>query len=275
VIRSRSQREDGAWVFNGRGVAEIEVGETGYRSASRERRGKLLLALVVVSVKSKRVISRFGLGGGEVDLSHGFGRGASETGGRAERGCGRRCAGLVGTRGAYAVGGKEAVTGDGETADDEHADQPDHDGHEDGNDFGEGGAADDRARRRAGVVDDGHRDAPPGEAGVEARREQPRAEEVPNLGRFVAALFGGEDAGDAGEVDAAKGHRQDGGPAHAREGQAAEHIQQGKLGGAEVEYLEGQQGADDHHTPGRAAVELASPVETAPECANSITSFVL
>ena len=40
--------------------------------------------------------------------------------------------------------------------------------------------------------------------------------------------------------------------------QIAEHIQQGELGGAEVEDLEGQQSADDHHAPGRPAVKTAT-----------------
>ncbi len=181
---------------------------------------------------------------------------------------------LVGTRGVSAGGGEEAVTRKREGADDEHADQPDHDGHEDGDDFGEGGAADHRARGRAGVVDDGNRDAPPGEAGVEGRGQEPRAEEIPYLGGFVAALFGGEDAGDACKVNAAECHGKNGCPAHAREFKSAEHIQQGELGGAEIENLEGQQGADDHCAPGRAAVEAAPAGETAPQRSNSVTSFV-
>ena len=67
------------------------------------------------------------------------------------------------------------------------------------------------------MTDDGNRDAPPGECGVEACRQEPSAEKIPNLGRFIAALLRSEDAGDTGKVNAAKRNCQNSRPAQTGE----------------------------------------------------------
>ena len=58
------------------------------------------------------------------------------------------------------------------------------------------------------------------------------------------------------------------------EGQVAKNIAQGELGGAEVEDLEGRQGADDHQAPGCAAAEAAAAEQAAPECRQTIANAV-
>ena len=124
------------------------------------------------------------------------------------------------------------------------------------------------------VVEDGDRHAPPGEGGVEARRQHPRAKEIIDFGGFVTALFGGEDAGDTGKVDAAEGDGEDGRPAHTCECQVAEHVVQGILGGAEVEDFEREQGADDHDAPGRSTVELTVMDDAVPEISQAISKRI-
>jgi hypothetical protein len=48
-------------------------------------------------------------------------------------------------------------------------------------------------------------------------------------------------------------------------GQAAQHIQQGKLRGAEIENLECQQGTNDHQPPGSPPVEAAFAKQGLPD----------
>ena len=54
-------------------------------------------------------------------------------------------------------------------------------------------------------------------SGVHGGCQQPGAEQVPDFLGLIGALFGGEQAGDAGEVDAAEGDGEDGGPAEGGE----------------------------------------------------------
>ena len=106
-------------------------------------------------------------------------------------------------------GGKEAVTGKGEGTDNEQAHKPDHGGNKDWYDLDEGGSAHYGTGLQAGVAGDGNRHAPPGEAGIETRSEQPRAKEVVNLGGFVAPLLWREDASNACKVNAAESDGKD------------------------------------------------------------------
>ncbi len=124
------------------------------------------------------------------------------------------------------------------------AGEPDHDGDEDGDGFEEGLALDNGVAEGL-VVEDGNGDAPPGEHGVHGGGQEPGAKEIPDFGGFFGALFGGKEAGDAGEVDAAEGDGEDGGPAQAGEIEVAEQVIEGEVGGGVVEELEGEQGQDD------------------------------
>jgi len=141
-----------------------------------------------------------------------------------------------------------------EGADDQDADEPDHDGDEDG-DHGQHGALRDEGITQGFVAEDGDRDTPPGQNGVHAGSQQPGGEQVPDFGGFIQALLRGEQAGDAGEVDAAEGQCQDGGPADAGELQITQQVREGKFGGGEVEDLEGAQGGDDDDAESQAAAD--------------------
>ena len=153
--------------------------------------------------------------------------------------------------------GEEAFTGDGEGADDEDAREPDHDGDEDGHDLEQGGLIDDGVTE-GGMIEDSDGDAPPGEHGVHGGGQEPGAEEIPDFGRVVGTLFGGEEAGDAGEVDAAESDGEDGGPAQAGELEVAEEVVEGEVGGGVVEELEGQQGQDDDRPKDQTALQTSS-----------------
>ncbi len=91
------------------------------------------------------------------------------------------------------------------------------------------------------------------ERGVEAGCQQPGAEQVPDLGRLLTALLRGEEAGDAGKVDAAEGDGEHNGPAQPRRLQVAEHVGQGELGGGVVEDLEGDERQDQDKAKNGAA----------------------
>ena len=58
----------------------------------------------------------------------------------------------------------------------------------------------------------GHRDTPPGQNGIESSCEKPCAEQIINFLGFIRALFGREDASDARKVNATKGDCQDSWP---------------------------------------------------------------
>ena len=147
---------------------------------------------------------------------------------------------------------EEALAGDGEGADDEDADEPDHDGDEDWDDLEHGGAIHDGGSE-GGMVENGDGDAPPGEHGIHSSGEEPGAEEIPDFFGFSFALFGGEESGDAGEVDAAEGDGEYGSPAEGGEGEVAEQVAEGELGGRVVEGFEGEQGGDDETAEEQAA----------------------
>lgn len=167
-------------------------------------------------------------------------------------------------------GGEEAVSCKRKGADDEQAYQPDHCRDEDGHKLREGRRAHGGSSLDRAVVCDGDRNAPPSEGGVEACGEHPCAEEVVDFGGFVAPLFGSEDAGDSGKVNAAESDGKDGCPLHACKGEVAEHVMQGVLGGAEVEDFEGEQGGNDHGAPCRAPVELTVVDDAVPQSPETI-----
>jgi len=62
------------------------------------------------------------------------------------------------------------------------------------------------------MFEDGDGDTPPGKGRIEASSQQPGTKEVPDLGGFITSLFGGEDAGNPGKVNAAKGNGENGCP---------------------------------------------------------------
>ena len=112
--------------------------------------------------------------------------------------------------------GEEPVTSHREGTDDEHPDQPDQDATKIGTTR--------RSVSRATTVvaqglmiEDSQRDTPPGEHGVHGCSQHPGSKEIPNLVRLIGSLFWGEEARNAGEVDAAEGDGQDGGPANTDE----------------------------------------------------------
>jgi hypothetical protein len=215
------------------------------------------LGIVVVGAgHGNGVVGGFGagVGGGAVGLGGELGHGA-EGGGGGGNAAGGSAGGEAGGRAGRAAGiglGEEAVTGDGEGADDQDADEPDHDGDEDGHDLDQGSLGDDAAAEGL-MVDQGDGDTPPGEGGVHGSRQQPGAEEVPDFLRLIGALFWGEEAGDAGEVDTAEGDGKDGGPAERGEAQVTEQVIEGEIGGGVVEDLEGEKGGDDEQAEEHAA----------------------
>jgi hypothetical protein len=190
------------------------------------------------------------------DRLGGLGSGA-ESGGSGGGGGGRGERALArGSEMGAAVGlREEAVAGDGEGADNEDAAEPDHDGDEDGDGLEQGGAIDDLVAEGL-VGEDGDGDAPPGEDGVHGGSQEPGAEEIPDFGRLVVALFGGEEASDAGEVDGAEGDGEDGGPGEAGEGETAEQVLEGEVSGGKVEELKRQQGENDDGPPHQPTAQM-------------------
>ena len=119
---------------------------------------------------------------------------------------------------ALVSGREETISSKRECSNNQHAHQQDHGRHKDGDDLGHGLVAYHRATRLAGVIDDGNRDTPPGENGVEGRCQEPGSEQIPNLGRLITSFFRREDAGDTGKVNATEGESKDACPGQRTEG---------------------------------------------------------
>lgn len=205
------------------------------------------------------MVGRFGAGGrsAEGTGSHGAWSGAGRLVGGSGRLDGRGTGDGAGLRRAGSLGGEDALASHGEGANDEDAGHPDDKGNEDGHGSGEGFGGDDGGGLE-GMGGDCHGDAPPGEDGVHGGTEEPGTEEVPDLARFVGALFGGKEAGDACEVNAAEGNGEDGCPGDAKELEIAEEVLEGKIGGGVIEHLEGNQGSKDHQPKGKAGADAGS-----------------
>src|SRR5215208_262195 len=138
--------------------------------------------------------------------------------------------GRVIRRGPTHVSSKKTIACQRERADNQHPDEQDHRCNKDRDDLCHGGGANDRATRSAGMADNRNRNTPPGQDGIEGRRQKPRAKEIINFLGLVSALFRGEDASDAGKVDPTKRDGQDACPAHPCKRQVTEHISQCELG---------------------------------------------
>ena len=136
---------------------------------------------------------------------------------------------------------KEPFTSNRESTDDQDADQPDHDRHEDRHNLGHCSAADDDAGGKTAMIDNGNRDpTTSGMAFMPAANSQP-PKTYQTFGRFVPALLGCEQAGNTGKVNPAECNRKDCRPTHSGKGQIAKHVLQGKLGCTIVENLECKQ----------------------------------
>src|SRR6266508_4629648 len=122
---------------------------------------------------------------------------------------------------------KESLAGNGERTDNQNADHPDHKSYYNRNGLSHRCLAD-KCASRCIVIEDRDRDAPPGKAGIEACRENPCPEEIPDLSRFVATFFWRKDTCNPGEVHAAESERENGRPAHTCETQLAKNIAQCK-----------------------------------------------
>src|ERR1700690_3542698 len=171
--------------------------------------------------------------------------------------------------------GEEVIAGYRKCTDDKNTDQPNHDGDEDRYNLDEGRITDDRVAGCTGVVDNSHRNAPPGEGGIESSCQQPGAKEIPDLSGFIATLLRREDTGDAGEINSAESNGKNSGPSESGEREIAEYIVQGKLGSAIVENLESQKGADNDHAPGSSATETTTAGNITPHGPQSIPYIIM
>jgi len=150
---------------------------------------------------------------------------------------------------------EETVTGHGDGTDDQDPDEPNHNCDEDGDDADEGSASDDGIAEGL-VVENGNGDSPPGEHGVHDGSQHPGCEKIPDFGRFITALFWGEEAGDSGEVDAAESDGENGGPTDSHEFETTEEIGESEVRGGVVEDLESQQSGDDEGAEDQASLEF-------------------
>ena len=107
------------------------------------------------------------------------------------------------------------------------------------------------AQESRGLGDVYKRQAPPGEDGVHGGADQPGTQQVPDFAGFISALLGGEEAGDAGEVNDAEGDGEDGSPGDAEELEGAEEVFEGVIGGGEVEHFKSEEGGEDQQPKGK------------------------
>jgi hypothetical protein len=96
--------------------------------------------------------------------------------------------------------GKDSFTGNREGVDQQHTDQEYQPGHKDGHNTGHRLLA--KQYTTFGIVfENGDRNTPPGEGGVEAGSQQPGTKEIPDFSGFITSSFRGEDSGDPGKID--------------------------------------------------------------------------
>ncbi len=100
--------------------------------------------------------------------------------------------------------GEETVPGNRERIDEQNPDEQDHGCYKDRHHFHHRCLTENGAPDRI-VLEHGDRDTPPGKHGVESGSQEPGSQQVPDFGRFIAALFGGKDAGDAGKINPTEG----------------------------------------------------------------------
>ncbi len=124
--------------------------------------------------------------------------------------------------------GKHPVAGHRDCADNENADKPDEHSDDERHDGKQLITAQDLVAD-SGVVEQCDRDTPPRECGVHGGGEEPSTQEIPDLQIFGFASFGREQAGDAGEVHAAEGERQNHRPTDAQKANVSEQVGEGEV----------------------------------------------
>lgn len=135
---------------------------------------------------------------------------------------------------------EQAVAGQREGSDHEHAHQP----HEHGDEHRNGGDQSLPIQdfvAKSGMAYQGEADGPPCEHGVHGGGEEPGRQEIPGFDRLPARALGCEQARDAREIYAAECQGKNGRPMDADETEIAQQVLEGMFGRPIVEDLEGNQ----------------------------------